>query len=118
MTMMFLINKICPRCGHKYTYIEQRKQGNRIYYYAVHVIKEKGGKRRIRKCYLGPSAYIYVTRLHEKENLVFRGLLETNRAIEYLEAILQSLLNSSLDKETKRQISQKLRFYAEILEKT
>ena len=111
-------DKLCPRCGHRYTYIEQRKQGDRIYYYAVHEERTKNGKRRIRKCYLGPSAYIYVTRLHEKENLVFRGLLERNRAIEYLEAILQSLLNASLDKETKRQISQKLRFYADLLEKT
>ena len=117
-TMMFFNNKVCPRCGKEFAYIEQRRQNDRVYFYAVHVIKEKSGKRKIRKCYLGPLTYEYVTRLHQKENLTFKGLLEANRTLEYLEAILQSLLNGSLDPELRKRLAEKLRFYADLLEKT
>jgi len=111
-------NKVCPRCGREYQYIEQRRQGNQTYFYAVHVERIGNGKRKIKKCYLGPLVYQYVSKLHERENLVLKGLLETNRALEYLEAILQSLLNSAIDQELRREIARKLRFYADLLEKT
>jgi len=116
--MTFFNNKVCPRCGRQYEYIEERKQGERVYFYAVHIVKENNGKRRVKKCYLGPLVYQYVSRLHRKEGLVFKGLLEVNRAIEYLETILMSLLNGDTDPELKKQIAQKLRFYADLLEKT
>ena len=116
MTVIF--NKICPRCGKQYQYIEERKQGERIYFYAVHIERKPDGKKRVKKCYLGPLVYEYVSRLHQRENLVFRGLLETNRVFEYLEAILQSLIESNMDSELRRDIARKLRFYADLLEKT
>jgi hypothetical protein len=50
---------ICPRCGQKYDYLEERQRGGNIYLYAIHVTWE-GGKRKLRKCYLGPKGqYIY-----------------------------------------------------------
>ena len=110
--------KLCPRCGKEFKYIEERRQNDRVYFYAVHVYRDNNGKRKIKKCYLGPLTYEYVSKLHTKEGLTFKGLLETNRAIEYLETILQSLLNSALDPETRKRVAEKLRFYAEILEKT
>ena len=116
--MTFFNNKVCPRCGRQYEYIEERKQGERVYFYAVHVEKLPGGKRRVKRCYLGPLVYSYVSKLHRKEGLVFKGLLEVNRAIEYLESILQSLLNGSADRETRREIARKLRFYADLLDRT
>ena len=116
--MSAIFSKICPRCGREYQYIEQRRQGNQTYFYAVHIERIGNGKRRVRKCYLGPLKYEYVTRLHQKEGLTFKGLLEVNRAIEYLESILQSLINNDTDPELKKQIAQKLRFYADLLEKT
>ena len=116
--MTFYNDKRCPRCGKEFKYIEERRQNDRVYFYAVHVEKLPGGKRKIRKCYLGPLTYEYVSRLHQRENLTFKGLLETYRAIDYLEAILQSLLNSALDPETRKRVAEKLRFYADLLEKT
>ena len=118
MAMTFYNDKRCPRCGREYQYIEQRRQGNQTYFYAVHIIKERSGKRRVKKCYLGPMIYEYVTRLHRKEGLVFKGLLEVNRAIEYIETLLNSILNSALDPETRKSLAEKLRFYADLLEKT
>ena len=116
--MTFYNDKRCPRCGRQYEYIEERKQGERVYFYAVHVEKLPSGKRRVKKCYLGPLVYEYVSKLHNKEGLVLKGLLENNRTLEYIETLLNSLLNSSLDPETRKRVAEKLRFYADLLEKT
>jgi hypothetical protein len=37
--------KICPRCGLPYNYIRRMKVSNRVYLYAVHVLKLKKGKK-------------------------------------------------------------------------
>jgi len=94
-----------------------RRDDRTIEYTSTLCIKPDG-KRRVKKCYLGPLVYEYVSRLHTDLNIVFKGLLEPQRAIEYLEAILQSLLNNDTGPETRREIARKLRFYADILEKT
>ena len=78
---------ICPRCGLPYSYVETREVGGKVYYYAVHYYRE-GNKRRVRKCYLGPEHYDYVTRTHEREGLVLRGLTSTDRVISYLDALI------------------------------
>jgi len=106
--------KICPRCGLKYSYIERRKVGDRVYLYAVHYFKV-GGKRRIKKCYLGPeSSYIYVSKMHE---FSLRGSLDRRRTLNYLDAILNLLVveREKLDEETKREIVEKLRRAIEVL---
>jgi len=100
--------KICPRCGKSVDWIERRKVGDRVYVYAVHVTRTKKGgrvKRKIRKCYLGPAdKYEYVSRLHSKEGLEFRGLLDRNRAIAYLDALIKYLENVELNKELRRSL--------------
>jgi hypothetical protein len=49
-----LNDKICPRCGEPYAWLERRLRGNRVYLYAVHERVENGMRRR-RRCYLGPE---------------------------------------------------------------
>ena len=83
---------ICPRCGQPYSYVETREVRGKVYYYAVHYYKE-GGKRRVRKCYLGPEYYDYVTRTHEREGLILRGLTTTDRVIGYLDALINYVSN-------------------------
>jgi uncharacterized protein (DUF1778 family) len=80
--------KICPRCGMKFSYVEERRIGNNSYFYAVHVSRE-GKKRRVRKCYLGPSgSYVHVSHLHRDEGLELKGLMDRNRAIEYMNRLI------------------------------
>jgi len=98
----------------KYSYIERRKVGDRVYLYAVHYLKV-GGKRRIKKCYLGPEGnYIYVSKMHE---FSLRGPLDRRRTLNYLDAILNLLMveREKLDEETKREIVEKLRRAIEVL---
>jgi|GEM_PF-2446496 len=49
-----LDDKICPRCGEPFAWLERRLRGDRVYLYAVHEHREKGARRR-RRCYLGPE---------------------------------------------------------------
>ncbi|MFP3138385.1 MAG: hypothetical protein RXS42_09270 [Nitrososphaeria archaeon] len=49
-----LDDKICPRCGEPYAWLERRLRGDRVYLYAVHE-HVKNGVRRRRRCYLGPE---------------------------------------------------------------
>jgi len=83
--------ELCPRCGGKVSWLEKRRVGGNTYYFAVHEWRE-GGKRRIRKCYLGPDTYIYVSVTHEKDTgLIFHGLVDKKRAVKYLEDIVEYL---------------------------
>jgi hypothetical protein len=47
-------DRICPVCGQRITYLEKKKIHERIYFYSVHV-KREGGKRKVKRCYLGPE---------------------------------------------------------------
>jgi len=79
-----LKQKICPRCGEHYTYIEKRKIGNNVYVYCVHVHKHNG-KRNIKKCYLGPeTAYIYANTFNYKIIMVRSPLADNSADIKYL----------------------------------
>jgi len=51
---------VCPRCGQPYHYLERRRIGNNVYYYAVHYEGYERGpdgraRPRLRRCYLGPA---------------------------------------------------------------
>ena len=85
---------ICPRCGEPYSYLERRSVGGKVYYYAVHYEGIKDGKRRYRKCYLGPDYYTYTSLLHEREGLVFKGLMDNDRLLVYLDIIINYLSRS------------------------
>ena len=84
-----MAKKICPRCGAPYNWLEVHKRESNIYVYAVHVVQRKP-KRKVVKHYLGPlERYIYVNRLHPRENLGLTGMLNEDRAIQYLEALIE-----------------------------
>ncbi len=50
--------------------------------------KTEGGRRKTRRCYLGPESYIYVSHLHSREGLVFKGLADEGRVLGYLDVII------------------------------
>jgi hypothetical protein len=78
--------KICPKCGQPYSYIEEIDIGGRTYLYAVHYVKDESGKRKKKRCYLGPKeGYEYVSKTHD---IIFYGLDREDRYIKYLEEIL------------------------------
>ena len=103
--------RVCPRCGLPYSYIERRVVGGRVYLYAVHIYKAKEGgktKRRVRKCYLGPEdSYEYVSMMHEREGLRLKGLMNRERIIEYLDAIIR-YIETNGNEETLRKIRSRL----------
>ncbi len=86
-----LPEKICPRCGKPYSYIERRriKGTNLVYYYAVHMYKE-GDKWKKKRCYLGPKVYSNVAPM---QGFQLFGLVEedTERLLEYLDSIISEL---------------------------
>jgi hypothetical protein len=87
---------ICPR-GEK-GYLEQRRKGSNVYYYAVHV-SCGGGRRKVKKCYLGPKEYIAAERFNR---LNLSGLADRDRFKRYILKLLDTLklqiLNGSLKK--------------------
>jgi hypothetical protein len=105
-TREMLERGVCPRCGQKMTYLERRQIGGNVYLYGVHVKKEMK-KRTVKKCYLGPeSQYINVSHMHRDENLVLRGLMSYDRAIEYLRRIVEYLRTEKLRDEERNLLSQ------------
>jgi hypothetical protein len=80
------IQKICPRCGEPYRWIYRENIHGRSYLYAVHEYVDENGRKRRRKCYLGPEGnYEYVSATHDLE---FYGLTKEDRYIRYLEEII------------------------------
>jgi len=94
--------KLCPRCGAPYSWIERRVVGKRVYYYAVHVYRDSSGKRTVKRCYLGPEEYEYVSMLHVKEGLTLKGLRDSQRAIGYLDALIGYLQTVELSDSLRR----------------
>ena len=95
----------CPRCGRPISWFETRRVGNREYDYAAHYNSKKKSKRDL--CYLGPKGrYVYVTKTHEKEGLILKGLSDPNRVLEYLEILLKRILiDERLKEEVKKRYS-------------
>ncbi|WP_148666755.1 hypothetical protein [Acidilobus sp. 7A] len=87
---------VCPRCGQPVSYIERQRRGNRVYYYAVHYEgyeRTPDGRvhKKVRRCYLGPNAYIEVSKLHADLGLTLKGLMEEGRERDYMEALARSV---------------------------
>ena len=114
---------ICQRCGQPYRYLERRRIGNNVYYYAVHYEGyERGpdGKPRpkLRRCYLGPNVYIEVTKTHSDLGLTFKGLIEEGRERDYMDALANTiearLREGSLRPEEALELAAKLERLAEL----
>jgi len=86
-----LSEKICPRCGERYTYLEKRKIGNNVYLYCVHESR-KGKKRTVIKHYIGPEvAYIYANTFNEPVIRVRSPLADQLADIKYALEILSHI---------------------------
>ncbi len=55
--------RVCPRCGRPIDWIERRIKNGHVYIYAYHYVKDENGKRKVKKCYLGPEKYDYANRV-------------------------------------------------------
>ncbi len=105
---------VCPRCGLPVSWFEEKRAGERTYIYAVHYLGYANKRKRVRKCYLGPSeSYEYVSRLHLKEGLELYGLTNPDRVFEYANALLTVLPEAvamKIEKEpkSKEQVAQLL----------
>ena len=112
---MVVVERVCPRCGSKYNWIERHKRGDRVYLYAVH--KEGKGKNAKRwKCYLGPSdSYVYVSKTHTQEDLRLKGLADIDRALEYLDALINYVETVELDGSVRARLAEKFKQLAEVL---
>ena len=107
---MRTVIRVCPRCGRPYSYIRERRVNSRVYLYAVHYYRDSSGRRRVKECYLGPKDYYkYVTRMHEKEGLVFKGLIEQERVLEYLDAIVNYVVHNGNGEEVIKHILEKIK---------
>ncbi len=96
---------MCPRCRCPFSYIKEKRVNGRTYLYAVHYYRDSTGRRRVKECYLGPKDhYKYVTKMHEKEELVFKRLIEQEKILEYFDAIVNYMANSDNVKELIKRI--------------
>jgi len=86
------VERLCPRCGQRFSYIERREARGREYFYAVHyfgyAVVDGKVKKKVKKCYLGPREYEYVEKLHD---LGLAGLIDKERFKRYLEELLDSM---------------------------
>ena len=111
---------VCPRCGAPISWVETQTKGSRVYYYAVHYMgyTKSGGRvrKRVRKCYLGPELYEYVSRLHSDIGLRLEGAVVDRRVLHYLDAFISALASAELDRATLTEVLTKLKHLAQRLE--
>ena len=60
-----------------------------MHLYTVHYLGYEKVRKKTREYYLGPEeSYEYVSKTHFREGLVFRGMIDFERALAYLDAII------------------------------
>jgi len=88
---------VCPRCGSR-GWVEEKEINNRVYIYVAHEERGPDGRKRRRHCYLGPKdGYKYVSRLHDREGLVLGNILDEDRALDYLERLVEYIEEKAED---------------------
>ena len=108
--------EVCPRCGAPVSWFERHSRSGRTYLYAVHYLGRERGKKRVRKCYLGPvDDYEYVSRLHFPEGLRLRGLSDPDRALAYLDALINYIRNIELSPSLRQQLAERFERLAKVL---
>lgn len=112
---------VCPRCGEPVSWVESYRRGGRAYYVAVHYYGYDPLTRRkyVRKCYLGPEVYDYVSRTHA---MSFEGAHRDvasphARALDYLDALIGLLRHTELEPSMARALAKRFRVVAEALER-
>ena len=112
---------VCPRCGAPISWVESQTKGGRTYYYAVHYYGYtkvgKKIKKKVKRCYLGPEVYEYVSRLHRDMGLTLEGAVAgQKRLTHYLDAFISALASAELDRATLVDILTKLKHLTQRLE--
>jgi hypothetical protein len=97
----FIGRRLCPRCSFPFKSLAGVTIGGNTYYVAKHVVYIEGQRIPVWYCYLGPNEYIYVTTLHEDLDLTLRGAIEEGRWVEYIERIINSVLEKARKSEDK-----------------
>ena len=67
-----------------------------MYYFAVHYYGYEKGEdgrvhKKVKKCYLGPSVYVEVSKTHNNLGLALKGLIEEGRERDYMESLVRSV---------------------------
>ncbi len=112
---MLLNLRIRKLCIHSYVHVldvivytvilKREKLMVELTLYAVHCYRDDLDRKISSECCLGPKDhYEHVTRIHEKEGLVLKGLIEQ----EYLDTIIGYMKNKNIDKEQAKYILEKL----------
>jgi len=78
-------DRICPVCGLPYSTIERKKHGDRVYLYAVHIVKLPDGSRKRIRHYIGP------------ENPRVSKLYSARAAVKKIENVIDFLGYAKLD---------------------
>jgi len=78
---------VCPRCGQLGGYLWARTVNDRKYYYWVHETKVNG-KRKVRRCYLGPQEYSHASIFNP---IGLAGALDKDRFAKYARELLNQL---------------------------
>ena len=105
----------CPRCGMPISWVYKRRAGEREYYYAVHYLGRSGERDVVKRCYLGPKEYAYVTATHEGLGLTLKGLVEPKRVLDYLDSLLTALPHLEASREELARIAEKLELASKII---
>jgi len=95
--------RICPRCGQPYRWLETKTMDGREYLFAVHVIN---GVRK--SCYLGPEdGYALMKVTHPYLKLTGFGATpreELERRLRYIEENVRGLLELASTEEDRRRV--------------
>jgi len=122
---------VCPRCGQPISYIEKRKIGNNVYYYAVHYEGyERGpdGKPRpkLRRCYLGPEKYVLTNRVLATAGIQVKSLaqqltedkpLVVSQLEELAKAVEEKMARTEMSAYTAQQLADRLQGLVDRLRK-
>jgi hypothetical protein len=75
---------------------QETGRGNQVYYFAVYYYGYEKGEdgrvhKKVKKCYLGPSVYVDVSKTHNNLGLALKGLIEEGRERDYMESLVRSV---------------------------
>jgi len=123
--------RVCPRCGQPISYIERRRFGNNVYYYAVHYEGYERGpdgrpRPKVRRCYLGPEKYILTNKVLAAAGIQVKSLahqltedkpLIASQLEELAKAIEEKMARTEISAYTAQQLAERLLGLADRLRK-
>jgi len=117
---------VCPRCGRPIDYLERRvvrrrgkdgKVREQVYFIAWHYVRGPDGKRKVKKCYLGPEKYVHANRLLAAAGLHVKSLaqqlmedrpLVVSQLEELAKAIEEKMARTEISAYTAQQLADRL----------